>query len=51
MAVPFFGFGDPIPFGTERNRHFHLRVSTAPGTSPRERSHLTASSGISLVDR
>lgn len=27
-AVPFFGFGDPIPFGTERNRDFHLRVST-----------------------
>jgi hypothetical protein len=34
MAVPFFGFGDPIPFGTERNRHFQLRVSTDSGTSP-----------------
>jgi hypothetical protein len=33
MAAPFFGFGDPIPFGTERNRHFHFTDSTADGTS------------------
>jgi hypothetical protein len=25
MAVPFFGFGDPIPFGTDRNRHLHFK--------------------------
>src|SRR6266542_5086189 len=44
MAVPFFGFGDPIPFGTERNRHFHFKVSTAAGTSPSAQDHEIACS-------
>jgi hypothetical protein len=42
MVVPFFGFGDPIPFGTDRNRHLHFKefnslwdISSAIGAEDR----------------